>query len=223
MSTFQAFVIVDSEIMYIQPLPLLQIAAFQVIERLDKQQWPSDFLANELEKLPANLKDRLRTLFLRHRNLPQHVAKVNAYLPKLLHNRILDLDLGEVKLRNDLSCLASCSRLRKISLKKSLVAKDRKSDPNVLNEVLKQMVHLEVVHLQRNGDVINDETMESLSKCCPRLKELDLGHCIGITDNGIAALRYLLLTYSLNPPRQAMSSKLNPSTYVVCKCLFERG
>ena len=91
----------------------------------------------------------------------------------------------------DLSCLASCSRLRKINLQRSLLASDneKKSDSNVLNQVIKQMAHLEVVHLQRNGDVITDEMIESLSKSCPRLKELDLGHCIGITDNGVVALR----------------------------------
>ena len=91
MFVFFSGIIGDSEIMYIQPLPLLQIAARQVSERLDKQQWPSDFLANELGKLPANLKDRIRTLFLKHRNLPQNAAKVNAYLPKLLHARYINL------------------------------------------------------------------------------------------------------------------------------------
>ena len=55
--------------------------------------------------------------------------------------------------------------------------------------MLKQMTHLEVVHLQRNGDVITDEMIDSLSKSCPRLKELDLGHCIGVTDNGVVSLR----------------------------------
>ena len=66
----------SNKIMNIQPSPLLQIAALQVSERLNKQQWPLDFLANELDKLPSNLKDRLRILFLNHRNLPQDVAKV---------------------------------------------------------------------------------------------------------------------------------------------------
>ena len=88
--------------MYIKPL--VEIAAFQLNDRLDQQQWPSDFLAKELENLPANLKDCLRKLYLKHRRLPQDAAKVNVYLPKLLHEKVLELVGCQNAL--DLECLA---------------------------------------------------------------------------------------------------------------------
>lgn len=172
--------------MYIKPL--VEIAAFQLNERLDKQQWPSDFLAKELEKLPANLKDCLRKLYLKHRRLPQDAAKVNVYLPKLLHEKVLELDLGEVQLMPDLSWLSKCSRLRMLSLQKSFST--HASESYNVHEVLKKLSHLEVLHLQYTGDTITDETIASMSLNCPRLRELDLGHCIAITDIGFENLRY---------------------------------
>ena len=172
--------------MYIKPL--VEIAAFQLNDRLDQQQWPSDFLAKELEKLPANLKDCLRKLYLKHRRLPQDAAKVNVYLPKLLHEKVLELDLGEVQLMPDLSWLSKCSRLRMLSLQKSFST--HASESCNVHEVLKNLSHLEVLHLQYTGDTITDETIASMSLNCPRLRELDLGHCIAITDIGFENLRY---------------------------------
>ena len=45
--------------MYIQPLPLVQIAAFELNKHL-LDQLEGSFLEKDLEKLPCNLKDRIR-------------------------------------------------------------------------------------------------------------------------------------------------------------------
>ena len=75
-----------------------------------------------------------------------------------------------------------------LSLQKSFST--HASESYNVHEVLKNLSHLEVLHLQYTGDIITDETIASMSLNCPRLRELDLGHCIAITDIGFENLRY---------------------------------
>ena len=111
----------------------------------------------------------------------------------MLHGKVQELDLSEIQLR-DLNCLEKCSSLKTIRLQKSLVIKDG------INKVLYKLPQLEVVHLQYNGDLVTDRTIESISKHCRKIRELDLGHCSSITDDGIATLRYVFFKAAFNIP-----------------------
>jgi Leucine-rich repeat (LRR) protein len=167
-------------------LSLLQIAASSLVKSLLVSKEPSSWLLD----LPTNLKDILRAKLLSSAVNQGH--NVAAILPLLVHQKVSRLDLSDMNDLQDIGWLANCTRLTQLKLKSCL------RNCNEIGDVFVKLSQLQVLHLHYNADKITDEVLKSIADNCHNLRELDLGHSMQISDDGIACLRQLTKLTCLN-------------------------
>ena len=124
---------------------LLELATYQTVRN-------SKFSKQDLEILPPNLKDRLRFLLL------QNDPKKLKWLPALLHEKVVNLDLSDSESLENIVCLNQTPYLKKLNLKRSLHLSQIKRDELV--NVFQNLVHLDVLYLHYNKSVIDDQVIQ---------------------------------------------------------------
>ena len=67
-----------------------------------------------------------------------------------------------------------------------------------LSQALAKCPHLQALNLHCNGPLITDKDLETISRYCSKLTELDLAKCNALTDQGFVHLRRLPALTCLN-------------------------
>ncbi|XP_014664186.1 PREDICTED: protein AMN1 homolog [Priapulus caudatus] len=140
-----------------------------------------DIYLDAVERLPANIKDRLLHLVCKRGRIS------DGNIGKLLHARVLSLDLSEGDVSDHgLKHVAKCTLLRKLDLNSLKRPRTTITTQGIL-QVVSACPHLHTICLRRCIN-ITDAALVALSRHCRRLTALDVGGCAGVTDASLIAL-----------------------------------
>lgn len=162
--------------------------------------------------LPSNLKDGMRDILLKRRNLSVRELEC------LLHPGVLNLDLsGQVITAGHLEILVGCGHLRKLDLNQNfrmarkfttgLMEQEEEEDlSSQLSQLLPRLTMLTSLHL---GDVrsVTADVMSVLAQWCPLLRHLDLAGCLAVGDEAVLQLRPCERLESLSLARTPVSDR----------------
>lgn len=139
---------------------------------------------NSLSHFPLHLKTRMLKKFLASSFFWSNV-NFNDALSKLVHPSTQRIDLTLVNVNDDLlHILKDCHQLRDVYLTR---VKNYDLTSQGLIEFLQPLKNLFMLQLT-NCHAVDDEVINTLSKCCPSLAGLDVGGCRQLTNKSLEAM-----------------------------------
>ena len=151
-------------------LTLLRLATEKAIDFLGED-------SSEFDAYPTHVKDLARRILI---SVKREISPKT--LSSVLHDRVTFLDLSECIHIDETHILAlkRSPYLRKLDLNSTGLLL---TDPQKCFEPLQ---HLSILYMRATH--ITDFDLSIISQCCPRLREIDLGRCSKVGDEGVAVL-----------------------------------
>ena len=169
---------------------LMQISTGQLVKALTKKEsrgW-------DLQLLPPNLKDNIRSQWLHQVVYKKVDCDISKMLNSLVHEKVRELDLSDCSpLVYCLDFLLKCPMLTKLNLKNAL--KEVKLEN--YDTIFRRLPYLQVLYLHFNPE-LEDGIIYAFTKHNSRLREVDLEHCTSISEHGFAQLRQLKALQCVN-------------------------